>query len=242
MHRRESLFPLGEGAGAIVANGGLSERERRLLNEGAYGLVICCDGVGKEILKGRLQGDLLVGDFDSLEPSVLEELRKRGLPIQIYPAEKDDTDMQLAIDIAMDRGFQRLDLFGATGGRMDHCLANIMLLYHILGRGGKGRLIDRCNLILAGEKQMDFSEEEVRRLLFEPEEKGILYVSLLLLDDCRGITLEGFRYPLKDFDGKAGETLCISNEFSEKRGRIFFEEGRLLVIFSKDRPAEGNQI
>lgn len=219
---------------AIIANGRFCQKDAKQLQKGDYDFSVACDGAGKALLDQGILPDLLVGDFDSILPDDLELLKSRGVAFQQYPAEKDDTDLQLAIDIAMDKGYRVLDLYGAVGSRLDHSLANIMLLYHIRKRGGEGRLIDAGNVILAGRETMKISRKEARSLLFEEGEPGILYVSLLLLDDCRGITLRGFRYPLTDFQGSAGETRCISNELEQEQAEISFRQGRLLVVFSRD--------
>lgn len=244
-----------KGRAAIVANGRLSAEilPQKLLER--YEYVIGCDGGGAFLHEIGFLPDLLVGDFDSMKPELLQIFRENGrTEIADFPPEKDFTDLELAAALAIERGFSHLDLYGVTGSRLDHTFGNLMLLYQIRRMGGCGTVIDENNIIFAAENTVEISAGWAEAVFCKTApgvrrtEEGIaadlgeearnfrekLFVSLLLLTDCSGITLEGFRYPLMNYSGTYGSSLCISNELLEKRGRIRLGAGRLLVFISRD--------
>lgn len=243
------------GRAAIVANGRLSAEilPRSLLER--YEYVIGCDGGGTYLHEIGFLPDLLVGDFDSMNPELLKAFRENGrTEIAKFPPEKNFTDLELSAALAIERGFSYLDLYGVTGSRLDHTFGNLMLLYQIRRMGGCATVIDENNIVFAAEKTVEITaawaeavfckvapgvKRTERGVAADFEEGGRcpgekLFISLLLLTDCSGITLEGFRYPLKDFNGTYGSSRCISNELLGERGKIRFGNGRMLVFISMD--------
>lgn len=252
-----------KGRAAIVAGGVLSKTllPKSLLSR--YEYVVACDGGGVYLWNVGFVPDLLVGDFDSVNPEILRSMKENGkTEVIAFPPEKNFTDLELGVELAIQRGYRFVDLYGVTGSRLDHTFGSAMLLYRIRSLGGVGTIFDEHNIIFAGETAVEISGkwidfvfrrkaagvrwdengisgtlEEGCVSLIQPEmdgEPGRFYISLLLLTDCKGITLEGFQYPLTDYNGSFGPSLCISNELAEEKGRIQFEEGRMLVIISRD--------
>ena len=85
-------------------------------------------GAATALQYGCIPG-IVVGDFDSLDESLLEDLGKRGSEIRRAAVEKDETDTELAVQVAIDEGATKITLVGALGGtRFDHTMANILLL------------------------------------------------------------------------------------------------------------------
>ncbi len=72
--------------------------------------------------------DLVVGDMDSVSPSALERAVAAGTVVERHPADKDATDLELALDAAKRAGATRVTVIGAGGGRLDHFLANALLV------------------------------------------------------------------------------------------------------------------
>ena len=188
-----------------------------------YGLIIGCDGGCQALHQKNVMPNLLVGDFDSIQPDILNYYQQAGLEMVAFPKEKNYTDMQLAIDEAFQRGYSLIDLYGASGSRLDHTLMNMMLLFYIQDQGGYGRMIDENNLIFAAER------ETILEKFFDRQ-----YVSLIPVEDCRGISLTGFKYPLKEFNSLTKESRCISNELVEKKGIVRIRSGRMLIIVAKE--------
>ncbi|WP_019228505.1 thiamine diphosphokinase [Sedimentibacter sp. B4] len=207
----------------IIANG--DDVDKTSLENINIDYVICADGGLEKAEKLQVVPDLIIGDFDSVHGDVLEKY-KRSSEIMKYPAEKDFTDMELSIEIAVKKGFRDILLVGATGGpRLDHSLANMMLLekYYKLGiniiivdNNNKIQIIsDNCNMLL--------------------DKKRETFVSLIpLTEEINGLTLEGFKYPLDRVVVKRGSTLCVSNEIISDNGRIILEGGTALLFISRD--------
>ena len=116
---------------------------------------------------------------------------------------------------------------GATGGRLDHLLGNLHVLYGCLERGIEAWLVDRQNRAYLVDTGKTFRREELWGK----------YVSFLpYTEEVKGITLTGFRYPLNKKDIRQGVEvgLCISNELAEEEARLEFDEGILLCVESRD--------
>ena len=189
--------------------------------------VIAVDGGLAALHKLHLKPDAVVGDFDTVAPEVLEEYKRDGLSVRwdIHKPEKDETDTELALNTAINMGCKELLILGALGGRMDHAIGNIHLLYACLKQGVKAAIADEKNWITVIDEGRDFKAGEVHGR----------YISFLpLTDEVKGITLTGFKYPLFRKNIRIGTSLCISNELSEREGAIKFDSGVLICVESHD--------
>lgn len=200
---------------------------KRFLKNRTFDRVIAVDGGLAALHKLYLKPDAIVGDFDTVDPAVLEEYKRAGDSIdwEIHKPEKDETDTELALNTAIRLGCKKLVVLGATGGRMDHAIGNIHLLYACLKKGAKAAIADEKNWITVLDKGRTFRAEDV---------KG-KYISFLpLTGEVKGITLTGFKYPLFKKDIDVGTSLCISNELVGEEGTIDFDSGVLLCVESHD--------
>ncbi|CDQ19796.1 thiamine diphosphokinase [Halobacillus karajensis] len=186
---------------------------------------------GAEVLVEQgITPDIAIGDFDSVTEESLKEIKNRSHRIHIYPNEKDETDLELAINEALKEQPEHILLFGVTGGRMDHSQANIQLLYPLMQRNIKSTLIDRQN-------QVELVSAGMHKLV---SDKRYPYISFLPVTlEVEDLTLQGFYYPLEKAYVPFGSTLCISNRLIEDTGTFSFESGILLVIRSTDLPIRG---
>ena len=114
----------------------------------------CSGSGGNSVSKLKLIPDAIVGDFDSADESVLKEFKSKALDTtwEIHKPEKDETDTELAIITAIRLGCTKLILLGATGGRLDHFLGNLHLLYASLKQGVEAAIVDERNWITVTEK------------------------------------------------------------------------------------------
>ncbi|WP_028398970.1 thiamine diphosphokinase [Ectobacillus panaciterrae] len=164
------------------------------------------------------------GDYDSVTDDELQWM-KQQTNLQIVPKEKNETDLELAINWAVSQNPKCIRIFGATGGRLDHALANVQMLVKGLQKPIDMQLIDHKNEITlkrAGTYSIAKSD-------------AFPYVSFLpLTETVTGITLNGFKYPLLKKTIEWGSTLCISNELVEEKGTFSFATGILMVIRSTD--------
>jgi len=184
--------------------------------------VIAADGGSALCLEADRAPDIVVGDFDSLDERDAERLAAIGVPMQRHPAEKDATDLDLALDTAIERGHTAVVVTACVGGRLDHTLGVLGSLAHhaalhvtILEPDVSGWVIgapggDRDTLHLVGE--------------------GSTVSVFAFSHGCR-VTLEGFRYPLRDAPVPVLGTLGVSNVIESDAGaRVSVRGGRLLVL------------
>ncbi|NCU16237.1 thiamine diphosphokinase [Pallidibacillus pasinlerensis] len=169
-----------------------------------------------------------IGDFDSMSQEEFARLKISGLTIEQFKAEKDETDMELAINLAYRLNPESIRIFGATGGRLDHLMANISLLYKALewGRDIPITIIDKQNIAFM-KKPGSYTLEQL------PQMKYISFIPIS--KEVEGLTLKGFKYPLENRHIFFGSTLCISNELILNHGTYSFSSGILLVIRSRDK-------
>ncbi len=105
-------------------------------------LIICADGGLRPIHALAIAPQVVIGDFDSVEPTLVEWARGHGSTLVPHPQDKDKTDVELALDHAIERGATEVDFFGVLGGRVDHMLANVALVTLATSRGIRTRIID----------------------------------------------------------------------------------------------------
>src|SRR4030042_640169 len=112
----------------IFANGNLPEpvKARKLLN--ADDLILCADGGLLHAREVGVTPRAVIGDMDSLSRDVLNELSQSDVPIQLFPSDKNKTDLELALEHAVELQVSEILIVAALGKRMDHSLSNIQLL------------------------------------------------------------------------------------------------------------------
>ncbi|SET81188.1 thiamine diphosphokinase [Oceanobacillus limi] len=177
------------------------------------------------ILNQHMKLDCAIGDFDSLEEQEKISVQQRAEQFTEYPEEKDETDVEIALQKAIELNPAKIVLFAVTGGRMDHTLANIQLLLAIKNRKIDAAIIDQQNcieLFLPGTYRID-NDEHYPNLSFIP-----------VTQQVKGLTLKNFYYPLTDETIYFGSTRSISNKLLLNYGTFSHEEGILLLIKSRD--------
>ena len=188
----------------------------------AADLVIAADGGARRLLDLEIAPHYLVGDLDSLSQETVARLISAGCQVQRHPAAKDATDTELAIELALDRGATVIDLVGATGGaRLDHSLANVLLLAADWPAGVRLRLVEATATVLvirAGQS------------VELPGTVGDIVALLPLAGPARGITTRGLRYALAGEDLSFGRARGVSNVLTAPVASISLTAGLLLVI------------
>ena len=193
----------------------------------AVALVVAADGGALRAERLGRTPDLVVGDLDSLDPRDLATIEHRGIPIQRAPAGKDESDTELAVLAAADRGATRITIVGAFGGpRLDHAFANAWLLAHPVLAGRDAALVSttaRVRLLAAAPAGAPASATLDGR----PSD---LVTLLPFGGSAEGITTEGLRYPLAGETLEPGPARGLSNERLTNRATVRLTAGRLLVI------------
>ena len=188
------------------------------------GRVLAADGGARAALALGLTPALVIGDLDSIDDRTLARLRRLGVPLEVYPAAKDATDGELALRRALEWGATEIIIVGGLGGeRIDHGLANILLLGRPELAGRRVTLLDnRTELLLLRAGECRGWHGTVGEL-----------VSLLPLgDDAHGVTTRGLRWELTGARLAAGSTLGISNETVASPVGVALGRGRLVVVRS----------
>lgn len=197
-------------------------------------LVVAADGGARHAAPLGVTIDLWVGDGDSIDPADLAALAEAGVEIERSPADKDETDTELAIRAALARVTGGVIILGATGGpRIDHELANIALLaMPELERAARAAIIytPRSTIRLLRGPAVPDRRPATASVQGAPGDT----VSLVPFGgDAHGVTTSGLRYPLTDATLPLGTPRGVSNIVEEARGieaQVMLREGLLLLI------------
>lgn len=213
----------------IITGGKLNlDFARSFLKQEKFDKLIAVDGGLKAVKELGLVPDYIVGDFDSVSSEIREEFRKYPYIVwEQHKPEKNETDTELARNRALTLSCNEIVFLGATGGRLDHMIGNIHALKTCMERGIAAYIVDSQNrLSLLDEERTFFKETQWGKYIsFAP-----------YTEEVTGITLTGFKYPLKDKTLRRGEEvgLCISNELEQESATITLKEGVLICIESRD--------
>jgi thiamine pyrophosphokinase len=183
-----------------------------------YDLVIAVDGGAEHLVKLNIQPNYMIGDFDSIS----EQTQKIFSNVErvVFPPEKDETDSDLAFDYVTKFNPDIVHAVGFVGSRWDHSMANLMLLV---------RYAD-LNLVFINENNRTTlckKNQIVNRTNGD-------YLSLIPLTDIKGLNIKGVKYPLTDRDITWPSSLTISNVIIESQADINFDEGKMLLMITRD--------
>ncbi|MGD6962898.1 thiamine diphosphokinase [Fictibacillus phosphorivorans] len=177
------------------------------------------------LLRNDIFPQYAFGDFDSVSDDERRSIMNSSIKVNQYRSEKDSTDMEIALEWALKQNPEQILIFGATGGRLDHELMNIQLLFKSRSNHADVRIKDTRNEIslhLPGCYEIE-------------QDNRYSYISFLAQsEEVTGITLEGFKYPLDQAKLQAGSSLCVSNELVNKSGTYSFDSGIILMVKSRD--------
>jgi thiamine pyrophosphokinase len=186
-------------------------------------MTLAADGGACPLLDAGILPHAVIGDLDSLDQARLDALNQQGVEIRAYPRAKDETDLELALLLAVERGATQIDILGALGGRWDHTLANVALLAH--------PALSNCRVRLLADRQELFLVRDVATI----EGRVGDTVSLLpLTGNAGGVTTRGLLYPLKDATLRFDQARGVSNVLIEPPCEVALREGILLVVHHDD--------
>ena len=204
----------------VVASGELVASDAEWIVDAEF--VIAADGGASSLDRLGWRPDLLVGDLDSAEASLVERLVASGTRVERHPIDKEASDTELAIEAAFGAGGSTVVLLGALGGeRLDHELANLLLLADpaMAGRDLRAVRGGTCMRALhAGD-----------RLLLEGE-AGDLVTLLPVGGDAGGVTTEGLRWALDAATLRMGRSRGLSNAVLGGTASVRIGQGTLLVV------------
>lgn len=199
-----------------VPSPGSSPHLARLAGEA--GLVIAVDGGMAACVAAGVTPDVLLGDFDSVEPSLLEQARASGIRIAQYPADKDVTDLDLALDYVANTGHQEAVVTACTSGRIDHSLAVF------------GSLSRSCLRVRIDEPELRcWFLAEGRRVAIELDGVGAT-VSVLALSEDVTVTCVGVRWPLDRAVLRQFDSWGMSNVIEREPAHFEVHGGSAVVV------------
>ena len=189
--------------------------------------VIAADSGMEFLRRNEIVPQVIIGDFDSVSKETLEWFQKKeGIVWHRLNPQKDDTDTEFALRLAISMGAECITVLGGTGSRLDHVLGNIELLGIGLELGVEIELLDANNRIRMTDHGM----------VLKKEEQFGKYVSFFSMgDEVTGLSLTGFQYPLDGYTLKNSDGIAVSNQLLDDCGIIEFETGYLMMVLSKDR-------
>lgn len=184
-----------------------------------YDFSIACDHGYDHSRRLKIKPDLIVGDFDSCCSEVSEF---EDIPVQTFPARKDDSDTMLAVRYALSAGYKHVIISCALGGRLDHTLANIQSMAFVASHGGM------CELVSTSEYLRTFTGG----LISLPRRDGYSLSIYALSDKCTHVTISGSAYDCEDITITNTFPLGLSNYWKADSVTVKMSEGLMLIVES----------
>ncbi|MBN7772160.1 thiamine diphosphokinase [Clostridium aminobutyricum] len=187
--------------------------------------IICADGGYRYAKKEKITPHLLIGDLDSFTEKLPDEIQ-----IIKHPVEKDDTDTMLCIKHAVQHNFDEIVLIGGMGGRIDHTLSNLQSMSwtadYWTSQNDKHKISmrDAKNQVIILQNNSILLEGNI----------GDKISLISYSEKCSGIFTQGLKWPLSDATLTNSFPVGISNEFTDTAAAVSVEEGKLLIVLSKD--------
>lgn len=185
-------------------------------------LVIAADGGANLCTAWGWPVHLVIGDMDSIHEKVARTLRQQGIPFDVYAPEKDETDLELALRQALERGAGEIIIAGALGARIDHTAANLALLALPQLATVKACIVD--------DGQTVWLVRDCHTVHGEP---GDTLSLIPFAGDAHGVSISGVYWPLDNADLLLGPSLGISNRLIARQARISVRQGALLVVHTR---------
>jgi thiamine pyrophosphokinase len=182
--------------------------------------IYAANGGLHHILAFDLLPDIVIGDLDSIENGIIRRLESKAIEILQHPTRKDETDLELALKTAVERGAEQILILGGLGGRWDQTIANVLL----------------STLPELKERQVTFIDGLQELRLLRPGQHRIQGVtgetiSLIPLGgDATGVETHGLEYVLRGEALAFGATRGVSNVLARERASVSFESGSLLLV------------
>ncbi len=213
----------------VVANGEFQNPARLLSVLDGADLIIAADGGANWLMSQGKLPHVLIGDMDSIKPEIMRALEEGLCRLVRHAPDKDETDTELALLEALALGATRITILGGLGGRIDHTLANILLLT-------MPQLARVAVAIYDGHSYLSVTRDKVVI-------RGAVgdVVSLIPLGgDVEGIVTDGLRYPLRNETLLFGPARGVSNVLLAPVARVTLRKGILLIVHTPKKDGEGD--
>lgn len=182
-------------------------------------IILCADGGANYAYQLNLLPAAIIGDMDSILPEVKQYFVDREVELKKYPRRKDFTDTQLVLTKACEMGASEILLLGTLGKRLDHTMSNLYCALELVQKGIKISYLSPRGYIYLVNKEIIITGEV-----------GDLISVLALSEEARGVTTDGFEFPLDHVVLEKRNPYAISNVLTENKGIISLDEGVLAVF------------
>jgi thiamine pyrophosphokinase len=204
---------------ALIILGGASEIPKKRAND----IVICADSGFIAAMDHTIEVDHLVGDMDSIPSSYLRTARDHGVEIHEYSTDKERSDGEIAMEMAIDKGYDEIIISGGKDGRFDHVLSTLYLPFLLKDGVDVEIWIDQDRILLLKEGRKESFSGKWKVVTILPLQEG-----------CR-VSTEGLKWALRSESIDRGSTRGLHNEPTEDSFSIHCEAGSIFVILS-NRP------
>ena len=183
-------------------------------------LIIAADSGYKNAIGLNFPIDILVGDFDSLG-----DIPEGAREVVRLPAEKDMTDTQYAVDLAIKQGASEIVIVASTSGRVDHTISIMAILEDLNSKKIRAYVVN-------GQNRIRFIRNSGHIVIRDPNFK---YFSLIAADEkVKGVSVEGGKYPLKNKNLDRKHQFAISNEIVKNAALVTVKKGGIYIVESRD--------
>lgn len=202
----------------IFANGEVNLEKIRITDSTR---VIAADGGTKHCVRLGITPDIVIGDLDSIGSDTLSKMETAGVDVIRHPMKKDETDLELAINYAVEQGVKEIVLYGLLGGRWDMSFANVMLLASPRYATIEFKVVNGSLsiFILRGGQSITISGNP-----------GDLVSVLPIGGDAEGVCYKGLEWSLDHGRFLSGSPLGMSNQMVEAEATIGLDSGTLLIF------------
>ena len=213
--------------GIIVSGGSIQDTFAVNVIKNINPSVLIAVDSGLEFLyRNQISPTHIVGDFDSVDQKVIAHYKEESsIPIREFNPVKDATDTEIALRLAIELGMEKLYILGATGTRLDHVMSNIQILKIAIDAGVETYLWDNCNRISLWNKEIVLEKKSAYGKYFSIFPFG---------GEVNNVTIEGAKYPLKEYRMTPYESRTVSNEMKDATVKITFSKGYVILMETQD--------
>lgn len=183
-------------------------------------MVIGVDGAADLLTKCEITADIIIGDFDTAKKVNVLEQQNNGAEVIRLRVDKNETDTEAAVNIAIERGAKNITLLGAMGSRVDHSLANISMLKPIQQNGAFGKILDENTEMFVCDTEVTLKANVGQTISILPFSGNII------------VTASGLKYPLKELALPFGTSRGVSNIIEKSSVNIRVTGGYALIILT----------
>ena len=206
----------------IMSNGEYGDPDWYGLQKKNFRHILCTDGAAAKARELGIIPDAIIGDMDSIHEEDLFFMEQSGVKIYLHSPEKDFTDTFLALRQAEEYQLKDITIWGGTGGRLDHTLSNLFSVISFVRRGMRLTF-----------DSPDLTIHAIRTHLTLHGKIGDTVSLFPMGEKVAGVTLTGFKYPLRNAILEPELPIGISNVLLGKENSISIDSGILAVFHYK---------